>query len=353
MSQPEPLYIAHGIPVFQNVIYEDEAAARSAITGNVTLVQCDKTGLVFNASFDSSLVDYNADYQNEQAHSRAFQAHLEDVLSLVRGKLAALGDGVEIGCGKAHFLELARADGIALTGYDPAYQGDSDCVVKEYYSAGEQQVDARYFVMRHVLEHIENPYEFLAALAETARDEALIYIEVPAFEWIVQHRAFFDIFYEHCNYFTLESLSQCFTDVVDQGYCFGGQYLYIVARVGSFVMPTQFSGERFQPLNFTKEISETKAGLRDTDRNYIWGAGAKGVTMSNLLVEEGIQIAGLIDINPRKQNRFTAKAALPILSPESAIPRLQAANVLIMNPNYASEIAEILIDTGANQTVVS
>ncbi|MEM0952919.1 MAG: class I SAM-dependent methyltransferase [Pseudomonadota bacterium] len=347
------IYSACGIPVFQNVIYETSSQARSATIADVQLVQCTQTGLVYNQCFDPALVEYNEHYQNEQAYSPAFKDHLENVLQITQSHFRLPMQGVEIGCGKGHFLELARSAGLRMTGYDPAYQGTSENVVTEYYNFGASQVSADYFVMRHVLEHIPEPWQFLGELSMSAKQDALIYIEVPAFEWIVEHRAYYDIFYEHCNYFTLEALRSVFGSVIESGYCFGDQYLYVVAPLSSFQKDARFDGRLFKELDFSLDIESMVSTLRRTEDNYIWGAGAKGVTMSNLLVEQGVEIRALIDINPFKQGRYTAKSAIPIVSPDDALPNIQNANVLIMNPNYASEISEQLKDTDANKLVVT
>ena len=120
MSCPETLYHACGIPVFQNVIYPSIDQAMSIATGDIKLEQCPQTGLVRNVCFEDGLVEYDADYQNEQACSPTFQAYLESTLALLVESFEGLTRGVEIGCGKGHILEMARAGGMQITGYDPA-----------------------------------------------------------------------------------------------------------------------------------------------------------------------------------------------------------------------------------------
>jgi hypothetical protein len=47
------------------------------------LVQDERSGLIFNAAFDADKLSYDADYQNEQAHSGQFQKHLSDVEGII------------------------------------------------------------------------------------------------------------------------------------------------------------------------------------------------------------------------------------------------------------------------------
>ena len=67
------------------------------------------------------------------------------------------------------------------------------------------------------MEHIQNPYEFLSQLKDANGGGGRVYIEVPCFEWICEHRAWFDIFYEHVNYFRRSDFNRMFGIVVESG----------------------------------------------------------------------------------------------------------------------------------------
>ena len=66
----------------------------------------------------------------------------------------------------------------------------------------------------------------------------MIYIEVPCFNWICRNRAWFDIFYEHVNYFRLSDFPKIFGRMVASGNCFGAQYLYVVGDLSTLCQPT-------------------------------------------------------------------------------------------------------------------
>ena len=80
----------------------------------------------------------------------------------------------------------------------------------------------------------------------------------------------------------------------------------------------------------------------------MWGAGAKGVTFSNLLERLGIPIRAIIDINPAKQQRFCGGSGLPIISPAMAVGKISTADVFVMNPVYLAEIRALLANVNAN-----
>lgn len=77
------LYEQRQLPTFQNRMYDTRQEALACPKGDVTLVENLETGLVYNAAFDSGLMVYDEHYQNEQAHSPRFQAHLESVSEIV------------------------------------------------------------------------------------------------------------------------------------------------------------------------------------------------------------------------------------------------------------------------------
>ena len=119
MSNRE-IFRAEVLPVLQNRMFPTQAAALASSLGDVVLVQDDRTGLIFNEAFDSSRLVYDQDYQNEQACSGVFKAHLDDVAAVVK-KYFQGKSLIEVGCGKGYFLEHLRTLGFNITGIDPAY----------------------------------------------------------------------------------------------------------------------------------------------------------------------------------------------------------------------------------------
>jgi SAM-dependent methyltransferase len=342
------IYRQFGVPTLQNKVYSRREDALRATIGNVELVQCETTGLVFNAAFDPKLLSYDQDYQNEQALSPAFRRHLEEVVQRLLRHFGRGEQGLEIGCGKGYFLELLLQAGANVTGFDPAYEGNNPHVHKAYYRGRLDSKEPDYIVLRHVLEHVPSPWDFLAELAAQSKSGCGVYIEVPSFEWIVERKAFYDVFYEHCNYFSLDVLSDAFARIFDSEFCFGGQYLFVIADISSFRTPQAHHAKRYPPLTLLDNLPCILSQCRPGRPTYVWGAGAKGVTLANLLRERGLSVAALVDINPAKQGRFIARSATPVLSPDTVGDSFNGANVIMMNPAYAEEIAAALLPFRSN-----
>ena len=343
------VYSVDAIPLFQNKVYADAESARQALTGGVALEQCTSCNFVFNSAFDSASMAYDADYQNEQANSEYFQAHLANVLNIIRPHVDGNQKVIEIGCGKGHFLDMLVAEGFDVTGFDPAFEGENPNIRKDYFSDKYSHIEADFIVLRHTLEHIDEPLDFLHKIAKANGYKGKIYIEVPDVGWIFDNVAFWDIFYEHCNYFSQETLGALF-DIPESGLLFDGQYQYVIADLAGLKPREQLeqSGCTEFP-DLSGHLDVYKRIIADAAPVIVWGAGAKGSTFVNLVDPDADLVTCVIDINPRKAGRYVAKTGHPILSPDAVFDAEKgvAATVVIMNKNYESEILAYLQSTGS------
>ena len=332
------LYQVDQLPVFQNKMYETPEAALACPKGDIVLVQNTQSGLIFNSAFAPSLLQYDSSYQNEQACSPFFLKHLHEVGRIIQHHCGGM-HLVEIGCGKGFFLEYLTSLGFQITGFDPAYEGKNPSIKKTYYGPGIS-VKADGIILRHVLEHIANPIDFLLQIQAVAGD-AKIYIEVPCFDWIYRNRAWFDIFYEHVNYFREDDFKRIFGRIHESGRLFSGQYLYVLADLASLREPL-YEGEPLEfPSDFFRGLISASQKVKESteDATAIWGGASKGVIFSHLMKRMGAVIKNVIDINPSKQGKYLGGTGLRVSSPENVLKSLpDGASIFIMNSNYAEEI---------------
>lgn len=350
MNNHREIYRIARLPVFQNRMFESEVEARNAVTGDIVLVQDGKTGLIFNKAFQPELVQYDAHYQNEQAVSSVFRSHLDQAAEIII-KCFGRNSLIEVGCGKGFFLELLQGMGIEITGFDPAYEGNNPHVIKRYFEPGIG-IRADGIILRHVLEHVINPVQFLQKIKDANAGNGRIYIEVPCIDWIREYRAWFDIFYEHVNYFRLSDFHRMFTHIIESGRIFGGQYIYVVAELSSLRVPQSDPSDDFcLPDDFLSSVSRYAASFNSPNKgtlntehfqSAVWGGASKGVLFSLLLERAGARVDIVIDINPAKQGRYLPGTGLKVLSPEDAMNRLSpGAKIFVMNSNYLSEIKQM------------
>lgn len=266
-----------------------------------------------------------------------------DAASLIERHIGRQGL-VEVGCGKGYFVELLTSRGMDVSGCDPAYEGSNPRIAKRFFSP-TSHLTATGVVLRHVLEHIPDPITFLRQIRDANAQSGLIYIEVPCFDWIATHRAWFDVFYEHVNYFRLEDFNRIFDRILAAGHMFGGQYLYCVADLSSLrnQAKTDWSPTTLPP-DFLSDCSATQPTRisPNATASAIWGCASKGVIFALLRERTGYPIQVAIDLNPQKQGMYLPGTGIPVVSPAAGLASLpKGSAIYIMNSHYADEIREL------------
>jgi uncharacterized UPF0146 family protein len=334
------IFKAQNLPIHQNVDYPTTEEAIACPRGELSIIQDENTGLIHNAAFDQATMTYNENYQNEQAFSLVFQQHLHQIVPIIT-KIFNHKNIVEIGCGKGWFLELLRSHGFNVRGVDPAYKGDNDYVIKDYFSSA-LNLNADALILRHTLEHIQNPYEFLADIADANNNSGLIYIEVPCFNWILEHKAWFDIYYEHVNYFRLIDFENIFGKIVEMGHVFGDQYIYIIGDLATLKRSKKNDFDKLEiPEGFMDGVNEAEKIINNNKnkKNIVWGGASKGVIFCHYLSQRGFKPDMVIDLNPEKQGKYIPVTGIKINSPEIAYKEMKEGdNIFVMNSNYYEEI---------------
>jgi len=353
-----------GVPVHQNLLVSSRDAALKVRRGDLAMTACEDCGFVFNAAFDESLLSYGADYDNAQSHSPFFADYLDRLVNdLVVNRGVRNCHLVEVGCGKGEFLRrlvMFPNSGIRATGYDPSYLGpDGDLdgrlrFVRAFYGPETRDTRADVVLCRHVIEHIADPRALLRVVRSTTLGpDARVFFETPSIEWILSNQVVWDFFFEHCSLFSAEALKCAFNasgfEVVDINRVFGGQYFWTEARVSdtakvsSTESPVPALVRAFAAHNQQK-LASMEERLRELKREgpvALWGAGAKGTALANL-VDPGCAIIDcLVDLNPAKQGRFVPGSGHVIVGPDSLGGR-NVRTVVPMNPNYDDEIHRLI-----------
>jgi len=351
-------------PVILNYRFGTRAAALGLKRRDILLRQCAGCGLIFNATFDISLIPYDENYENRQCFSPAFQEHLAALTDSLIERYDLRGKRIlEIGCGKGDFLRLlCQRAGATGVGYDTSYEGPARRGPVRFFARYVAQADIREpfdaVICRHVVEHIGPIGAFLQELHGIAHacGNPVTAIETPAFEWIAEHACFWDVFYEHCNYFPMPTLAHLAQlagfSVTGQRAVFGGQYqlleLHAADRPRKVAPPKKTV--RLAPFahaagKAAAQFARGLAKLPGRRRWAIWGAGAKGVCLVNRL--RGFRPQFVIDSNPAKQGCFIPGSAVRVIAPDAAaIAGLDA--VFIANPKYQQEITAVLDEIGFN-----
>lgn len=354
------------VPVHQNLVTNTRETARSVARGTLDLAVCTHCGFICNRRFDLSLLAYGEDYDNTQSCSAYFDAYLDDLVRhLVEQRGLRNCTIVEVGCGKGQFLrKLVSYPGANNRGFgfDPSYVGPDTALDGRlqfrrcYYDDTCTDVRADAVICRHVIEHVPQPLALLhsvrTALAQTP--QAKVFFETPCVEWILRHRVVWDFFYEHCSLFSAASLRTAFQQAgfavhgVDS--VFNGQYLWLEGQPHPGPVPPIAAAAETTALALAYSAEEQKlrrlwlqrlTTLRTHGKIALWGAGAKGATLANLVDPDAGLIDCLVDINPRKQGHYLPGTGHPIVAP-AELPQRQVRQAILMNPNYRQENLQLL-----------
>ena len=107
----------------------------------------------------------------------------------------------DVGCGQGEFVNAIRELGVEAVGFDPVLRHESKYLFARYWDAKESpQTDL--IVMRCVLPHIPQPWEFLNQIA-TYQKSALILIEFQKLEWILRNKCWYQFCHDHVNQFSM------------------------------------------------------------------------------------------------------------------------------------------------------
>ncbi len=366
----EIFYEVVNVPVHSVLLLRSSKEALNCAKGNINLGFCHRCGFIANVNFDPEKQEFSSRYEGTQAYSSTFQAfHLELAQRLIERYKLHQKKIIEIGCGQGEFLSLlCRLGNNQGVGFDPSYRemGNKQqrkgqiVFIKDFYTEKYAHYKSDFICCKMTLEHIQQPMKFISSIqrAVGSRKEIIVFFQVPDVKRILDELAFWDIYYEHCSYFSRSSLirlfQNCGFEVIDllQNYC--DQYLMIEAKPSNkgkkFALPQEddyselSNSVNYFAQNYQIKFNEWRSRLAKIKhsgaRAVIWGAGSKGVSfLTTLKIQDEIQYA--VDINPNKKGTYMAGTGHIIVGPEFLLQNRPDV-VIVMNPVYYKEIRQQL-----------
>jgi SAM-dependent methyltransferase len=349
--------------------------------GNISLGFCENCGFISNVAFDSTLLEYSEQYESTQSFSPTYNTFARRLAEQLIDHHNLHGkDLLEIGCGNGEFLtllcELGDNRGI---GFDPAYiEGRSEGrketrikFIKDFYSEKYANYAADFVYCRMTLEHIHTTAHFTRMIRQSIgeRMDTIVFFQVPDVTRIIRDCAFEDIYYEHCSYFSPESLAGLFRicgfDVLNLVTDYDGQYVMIEAKPADETYLAKLALEedlnqlqslvKNFPEKFQKKTSQWKNQLKairsNGQRVVLWGSGSKGVAfLTTLGIKDEIEY--VVDINPHRQKTYMAGTGHEIVAPDF-LKEYKPDVVIVMNAVYKDEISKDLNDMGLSPEILT
>ncbi|MFT5115507.1 MAG: hypothetical protein ACI8P9_004858 [Parasphingorhabdus sp.] len=357
------IYAQVSVPVHSVVLVREHHRAANFPTGDIQLVCCEYCGFAFNSTFNPVQMKYSEDYEETQSYSPTFSHHQESLARILVDRFDLKQRRiVEVGCGKGEFLSLLCNIGANHgIGFDPGFDPlritlPENVSVKQTLFDRDQQLDNIDFIACVMtLEHISQPVAFLQDLRHAIGvQNPVVFFQVPDAQRIYQHGAFWDIYHEHCNYFTDVALSCAFERagfaVQEVSRTFSDQYLTIVAKPDKSIATTTSINSKFSVkfAGFPARVSQHKQVMMEAilenhshgGRLALWGGGSKAVALLTVLDIDGQQCR-VVDINTHKHNSYLPGSGHRVYSPES-LQQYAPTLVIIMNGAYEKEIIQQL-----------
>jgi SAM-dependent methyltransferase len=365
-SAASVFYEAHNVPAHSVLLMSTREMAVGYPRGDIALAFCKKCGFISNQAFNPGLNEYSSRYEETQAFSPTFNAFHHSLARRLIERYSLYGKTIiEIGCGKGEFLTLlCEAGNNSGVGFDPSYISERNhstarnriTFITDFYSPKYADCKAQFLCCKMTLEHIADPDAFIGMVRRSIGDdpETVVFFQVPNVIRILRDGAFWDVFYEHCSYFSPGSLCHLFRqhqfEILDLRREYGDQYVAIEARPARTAMAHLLPAEervadlaldvRYFESNSTTRLSAWKCRLRkmreDGVRVVLWGGGSKAVAfLTTLNIQDEVQY--VVDINPYKQGTYMTGTGQPIVGPQF-LKEYQPDAVILMNPIYRREV---------------
>ncbi|MDH3330278.1 MAG: class I SAM-dependent methyltransferase, partial [Desulfobulbaceae bacterium] len=342
------------------------------------LTCCPSCGLIYNKEYDPLACHYNEEYEESQSHSQVFTAFHYELADYLINKYDLREKNIlEIGCGKGDFLNLICSRGNNNgTGYDPAYvagrslieRSEKVTIFNREFPTDTVKVPVDFIICKMTLEHIPMTADFLKRIRKSIDPDkrTKVFFQVPDAKPILEQSRFWDIYYEHCSYFTNDSLARIFRicgfNVLYLSTGYDEQYLLLEAEPSASGLTVAEKTSTHQEMKLTNNFGYSTRNLITAWKNQLkewreqkkrvalWGGGSKAVSFLTTL-EINDEIQAVVDINPHKEGTFLPGTAHKIIAPAD-LKRIQPEIIVIMNPIYNKEINTLIKELKVNALTI-
>lgn len=330
-SPMEIVSVFDSVPVSSAQLFD---TATNVQTTSMNVRVCDNCNHVTNFNFQPSI--YTADsYVTKKAISVSMNNNLTNIINFLNVSNISI---LEIGSGSGEIANYYSEHGCNVTTVDPCITGYENTAITHYQqffdvSFPDNQYDL--IIARHIIEHIDNPIEFLKLCKSRLSDTGQVYIEVPNLDSTLMNDRIVDFFNDHVQHFSINSLNLC---SALSGFTTAYQIdLLNKSHIGIIITP-------IKKQQITNAISRSKLAydniLSALNIDFtIYGAGAHASTfVGSIPIEIRKNIVAIIDKDQRKSGKFIPGCTIPI-----TLPKMITTSVVVnTSVLYKSEIEQFL-----------
>jgi len=319
---------------------------------------------------------YQETYSHKTSGSRIATKgndHFFDFISrLSRGKTFDLA--LEIGSNDGYLLNKIKSLSTRRIGVDPnidAYQDDKELRIRSFITP-----EFNYDLFDHpdlvistsTFEHIVEIGSVLENVVKVSRDGCMFFVEVPGFEEMSLNGRWDQVFHQHVNYFTKQSLGSAFERLgcelvafeTNHGYwggnllaCFTKNSKKIDLSITSSMANADLTGIDLSYKHFKEHLALLSAKLLRLKSDIIYGFGAAQmlpILAYHLQTDFGL-LNSILDDDPNRKGLF-----YPYLVPPVEMPSYDfdwpASTILITALDSSREISVRLSKSDAKRILL-
>ena len=320
-------------PMFwQKVLNENELKFDKWI--KFEILKCKKCGLV-QARYKKQNNDYyNDDYlcctwkENWEYQKKMVNAIIEEYW--LKNKKA-----IEIWCWDWVFSKELMSKWVDMYAIEPsgkAYEKAKKTWIKvERKNIKDVNKKFDFFILRQVLEHIENPNIFLGEIVSIMKGEFNWIIEIPRLEYLYEKNRIFEFYPEHLAYYDLVTLANLlwnffFIDSIEKSF----DWQYLLAKVSNKKMNLDIEMKDIKQLD--KIINKYKPW--EIIMRWAW---AKWINILSLLSNYKA-IGTIIDSDINKWRKYTPATHIQIQNKDILKNNTKIKAIIIASDMYKKEI---------------
>jgi hypothetical protein len=291
--------------------------AERALRYPMNFYVCLKCGHIFNVDFDVARIPYEEDSNLMYNSGSGWNDHMENIVQILRGGYNAWGKTlIDIGAGDGLLLDsinqksLDDGVGTRCIAFEPGIESES-CQQAGLETYADYFIPVRdmarfkpdILICRHVIEHMENPREFVTDLAYWALQAKCLPVflaEVPCIERALKQGRTSDFLYEHVSNFTVRSFLALFETC---GWITHDFFLAYNQEVVVWLGRPDPRAFAVPPSDLNREAIRDIVQYLQASRNSVafWGGAGKGAAFLNACE---ITDGRVIDSDVRKAGRY-------------------------------------------------
>jgi len=300
-----------------------------------------------------------SNYIYKSGVSSSFQKHFEEAARYIKNLINRDGFVIEIGSNDGLLLSKLEKLGVSAIGVEPSQslteisrQNNLEVIHGFWDEQTNLEIISKFgnphvIAANNVFAHIDDMRKATKLIQETLSKDGFFVFEVSYFGDVFEKNLFDTVYHEHMSYHTIKPLVNFFNEFnlnlinVERIPIHGGSIRVTVAKDLNAVRSTSlenlldyeysmgFDNEstlvKFKDKIDSKklEVNKIVSNIANTDFVFGYAAPAKLVTFLSVMELEKIKLAGVIDDNLEKQDKFLPGSGISIVSTKSVLSQLE------------------------------